>query len=185
MWINEIIDIKTGKLPFKFDYGGECSDDFLEKWEKKRTGNNISYFEDEKNGGLAVYAEIKVYESCPAFDLKITLENTGKTNTKMIDGLSTLDFSADCPLKDGTYLVRKTAGGLSTLEDFVQSEVIINDGGKLLLETSGGRSSNKDLPFFRIDTGKGNVIIAVGWTGQWKCEVKNINGYDKIFFNSL
>ena len=179
-WLNEVIDIKTGKLPFKFNYGGECSHGFLDKWDKKITEDSVSYFEDKKNGGLAVNAEIKVYDSCPAFDLKITLENTGKTNTKIIDGFSTLDFDIDSPLKDGSYVIHKAMGGLTAPEDFVQSDVIINDGEEVLLETAGGRSSNKDLPFFRIDAGKGNIIIAIGWTGQWKCEIKNAGRILKV-----
>ena len=180
MRLNEIIDTKTGRLPFKFNYGGECSCSFLDKWEKKITADSVSYFEDEKNGGLVINAEVKIYDSCPAFDLKITLENTGKANTKIIDGFSTLDFSVKSPLKDGSYVIHKSMGGLSTLDDFVQSEVKINDGQEVLLETAGGRSSNKDLPFFRIDTGKGGIIIAVGWTGQWKCGIKNENKTLKV-----
>jgi len=173
MQFNEIIDLKSDKLPFKFNYGGECSRNFLDKWEKKITADSVTYFEDEKNGGLVITADIKLYDSCPAFDLKITLENTGNTNTKLIEGFSTLDFCVDSPLNDGSYVVHKAMGGLTALNDFVQSDVIINDGEEFAIETAAGRSSNKDLPFFRIDTGKSNIIIAVGWTGQWKCAIKN------------
>lgn len=179
MRINEIADLKSGKLPFGFNYGGKCSSGFLDGWEKEITENSVSYFEDKKNGGLVIKAEFTAYDACPAFDLKIRLENTGKTNTKMIDAFSTLYFKTDSPVKDGGktyYALHKAMGGLSTLEDFVQNDVVIEDQTSFVLEAAGGRSSNKDLPFFRIDTEKGNIIVAVGWTGQWKCELKNRNG---------
>ena len=180
MWIDEIADLKSGRLPFKFNYDGKCSRGFLDKWKKEITAtdhatNTVSYFENDKEGGLVISAKITAYEFCPAFDLQITLENTGKSNTKMIDGFSTLHFEADSPAKEGSYALHKAKGGLSTPEDFVQEKITISDGESFLLETSGGRSSNKDLPFFRLDTGRGNIIVAVGWTGQWKCELKNQN----------
>ncbi len=40
--------------------------------------------------------------------------------------------------------------------------------------TSGGRSSEKNAPFFNIHfQGKG-YIAAVGWSGQWNCEIRRI-----------
>ena len=40
--------------------------------------------------------------------------------------------------------------------------------------TSGGRSSEKNAPFFNIHfQGKG-YITAVGWSGQWNCEIRRI-----------
>lgn len=40
--------------------------------------------------------------------------------------------------------------------------------------TSGGRSSEKNAPFFNIHfQGKG-YIAAIGWSGQWNCEIRRI-----------
>ncbi|MCL2814061.1 MAG: alpha-galactosidase [Oscillospiraceae bacterium] len=176
MWRNEIADLKSGKLPFRFNYDGKCSSGFLDLWERETTDNSVAYFENKKNGGLVINAELTAYESCPAFDLKITLENTGQTNTKMIDVFSTLYFTVGSPVKSGGYAVHKAMGGLSTPEDFVQGDAMVYDEENFIIETAGGRSSNRDLPFFQIDTGRGKIIAAVGWTGQWKCELKNRNG---------
>ena len=176
MWLGEIIDIGSGKLPFGFGYGGERSCGFLHGWDRQISGDTVKYFEDKKNGGLVVTAKLKAYEKWPAFDLQITLENTGTADTKTIEGFSTLCFEVASPPEGGAYVVHKAMGGLSTPEDFVQGDAVIGAGGKFTLETAGGRSSNKDLPFFRIDTGRGNIIVAVGWTGQWKCELENADG---------
>jgi len=34
-----------------------------------------------------------------------------------------------------------------------------------------GRSSNKDFPFFKIETNTGSIIVAVGWSGRWQADL--------------
>ncbi|MCL1887255.1 MAG: alpha-galactosidase [Kiritimatiellaeota bacterium] len=176
MWLDEIVNAANGKLPFAFTYGGKRSRDFLGEWAQTTTVDSARFSEDEKNGGLVVSATVKKFDALPAFDMRVTLENTGTKNTRLVENFSTLAFAVDAPLKDGSYLLHKTLGGLSTPDDFTQSDVVIPEGGEAVLSATGGRSSNKDLPFFRVDTGRGHIIIAVGWTGQWKCAMKNTGG---------
>ncbi|MCL2664225.1 MAG: hypothetical protein FWE82_01295 [Defluviitaleaceae bacterium] len=164
MWLDEITGAASGCLPFKFFYGGEDSRTFLGGWGKKNFGSSAKYFEDEKNGGLEITADIKIFGACPAFDLQIKFENTGDADTKAVSGLSTLYFELDCPLPDGSYIIRRANGGLSTKDDFVQSDVVINCGGKHSLAARGGRSSNADLPFFRIDAGRAASLSP--WAGR-------------------
>lgn len=44
-------------------------------------------------------------------------------------------------------------------------------GSRKYFSGEGGRSSQKYLPMFDINQGDGGYIVAVGWTGQWFCEM--------------
>ncbi|MBE5782786.1 MAG: hypothetical protein E7329_05640 [Clostridiales bacterium] len=37
--------------------------------------------------------------------------------------------------------------------------------------TNGGRSSNKSAPFFHVHKGGKGYIFAIGWSGQWNCQI--------------
>ena len=42
--------------------------------------------------------------------------------------------------------------------------------------TSGGRSCEATMPFFNANRGDEGVIFAIGWTGQWTCDVARRQG---------
>lgn len=39
---------------------------------------------------------------------------------------------------------------------------------------SGGRSSEKNAPFFNIHSQGRGYIAAIGWSGQWNCEIRRL-----------
>lgn len=45
----------------------------------------------------------------------------------------------------------------------------IPPGTKKQYTTSGGRSSEKNAPFFNVHKGGKGYVFAIGWTGQWNC----------------
>lgn len=45
-------------------------------------------------------------------------------------------------------------------------------GTKKTYATTGGRSSEAKAPFFNIHKGGVGYICAIGWTGQWNCEIE-------------
>lgn len=112
------------------------------------------------------------YRDFPAVESLLTFENVGREATGIVGGINALDYATQCPLQNGgPYRLHHTAGGAATHEDFKVSEIIIGKDKAAGMGGSFGRSSNSDLPFFRIDTGSGSVIVAVGWTGRWRAEV--------------
>ena len=56
----------------------------------------------------------------------------------------------------------------------------IYPGKKKEYSASGGRSSEKQAPFFDIGKNGRGYIFAIGWSGQWKCEIERTNDSVKI-----
>ena len=48
-------------------------------------------------------------------------------------------------------------------------------GSKKQYATSGGRSSEKNAPFFNVHKAGKGYIFAIGWTGQWNCVLERMN----------
>lgn len=57
-----------------------------------------------------------------------------------------------------------------TVENGFQS-YIFPDRPHKSYSTSGGRSSDKNAPFFNVHRQGAGVIFAIGWTGQWQCDL--------------
>ena len=57
---------------------------------------------------------------------------------------------------------------MPTRRDFAASVVALDEKHPETLGAGGGRSSNKDFPFFKVETGRGSLVVAVGWSGQWQ-----------------
>jgi alpha-galactosidase len=45
------------------------------------------------------------------------------------------------------------------------------------LGAGGGRSSNRDFPFFKVEAGDGSLVVAVGWSGQWQASLNSPDGF--------
>lgn len=58
----------------------------------------------------------------------------------------------------------------------------IYPGVKKHYSASGGRSSENSAPFFNIHKNGRGYIFAIGWTGQWNCEIERTE--DEIMFKS-
>lgn len=55
-------------------------------------------------------------------------------------------------------------------EEFRTIEEFISKGQKKQYKNAGGRSSNELMPFFEYVRGDEGMVIAVGWTGNWRAE---------------
>jgi len=78
--------------------------------------------------------------------------------------------------KEAPYRLHRTNGSPSNPTDFEARSIVVKE--KLAAEVmggGGGRSSNRDFPFFKIETARGSAIIAVGWSGQWQARVEPVD----------
>lgn len=181
MWRDQYFQLETEiNLPIRFYYNGECSDVFLKQWNKhidkcsnEETNDwdeyTVTYTENTSAPKLKVIVEVILYHDIAAADWKIHMENIGSDNTGMIEQISSMALKFNKPLLNGSFLLHKMLGSLYSPDDFKQSNVLLRTGSTEILETEGGRSSNKDSPYFTLDTGEGRMVAAIGWTGQWHC----------------
>jgi alpha-galactosidase len=96
-------------------------------------------------------------------------ENTGKADTAIIENVQALDLNVETPLPSGApYLLHQTHGGTPDPVQFEPTLLTVDGKHAQTLDAGHGRSSGKDFPFFKVQTGLGSIIVAVGWSGYWK-----------------
>lgn len=176
-------------VPFSFVYDGQSSSQILETWTKETSAARpaaarnssepaslrceATTWTDPKTG-LRVCWEVTRFADFPAVEWLLTFENTGSADTPIIEDIASLDVSLNTPLDDrGTYRLHRTNGAPSNPTDFEVRTVAVTPGRAETMGGGGGRSSNKDFPFFKIETGAGSLIVAVGWSGQWTARVSS------------
>jgi alpha-galactosidase len=170
-----VVPIGATRYPFSFLYDGKPSDTLLESWEgtalaRQRDSREVSTVQwVERTSGLAVTWEITRFPGDNAVDWVLYFENTGKADTALIENVQPLDLNVETPLPNGgPYLLHRTRGGTADPQQFEPSLLVVDAKHPQTLDAGHGRSSGKDLPFFKIQTGLGSIIVAVGWSGYWK-----------------
>jgi alpha-galactosidase len=142
--------------------------------------------------GLRLICEVSHFDEFPASEWVLFFENTGNADSAILEDIAVADYTfhtrlpdvqdvriTDCdqvlplqfPFSQDTlapFVLHRTNGAPSDATDFEVSRIALCAGAQAVLRAGGGRSSNHDLPFFRIDCAQGSAIVAVGWSGQWK-----------------
>jgi len=179
VWLDEIeagvVPLPRSRFPFSFVYMGRPSDELLPGWRSERRSEKLEDGKTETRtrwthpaSGLRVEWAVVRFDDFPAFESTLSFENDGQADTPIIEQIQSLDLTFDCPLAHPQpYRLHRTNGAPSNPTDFEASTVVIDEAHSAVLGGGGGRSSNKDFPFFKIETGIGSIIIAVGWSGQW------------------
>jgi alpha-galactosidase len=167
------------RLPGSFVYHGESSTKLLAKWphdekpvvdQADRRIYEVSW--KEPDGGLVATWRAEVFKDVSAMEFRWTFSNSSATATAPLSEVRALDLVGKAsPGK--VRLVHSTGGLDGGLTDaslgFVMSETKL---GTNTLAAAGGRSSNKDLPFFLLcdDTRANGIFVGVGWSGQWQAD---------------
>ena len=108
------------------------------------------------------------------------LENVSDENTRVISDLWDVDVSLPWtheepraatpwqPDRSKHTIIHSTRGSTSGPSDFSDAERIIFPGQNATYSSVGGRSSDGTAPYFNIHKNGKGIIVALGWTGQWK-----------------
>ena len=117
--------------------------------------------------GLVARCEGVEYLDSPVVEWTVYLKNTRVTDSGMIEDLRAIDLDL---VRDaaGEFVLHHNTGSTCTPTDYQPHEDKLAPGESKRITTSGGRSTNSDLPFFNIEQGAGRgTIVALGWPGQW------------------
>jgi alpha-galactosidase len=159
-------------LPASFVYGGQSSETLLKQWARTNkppvATQSRRIYEmrwTEPGGGLAATWHAEVFADRPAIEFHWIFENLGQQPSKPLTDVHALDVQVGRATR--TRLVHGN-GGLSDATAFLVSESPLRQ--PLQLSAVGGRSSNKDLPFFLLhdEASQSGVFMGVGWSGQWQ-----------------
>lgn len=172
------------RYPFSFTYHGKPSDELLPNWTRQEQtqpsegrGRQVTTTWTDPKTGLRVRWQVVRFADFPAAEWLLFFENTGPKDTPIIENLRSLDVTlrGGSPGQRG-YRLHRTNGAPSNPTDFEPTLLTLAKGDRCVLGAGGGRSSNKDFPFFKIETPRQSYLIAVGWSGQWQAQIKNPDG---------
>ena len=166
------------ELPFSFRFGESAGRELLPTWQEEQACDEsddggfrqTSAWRDPKTG-LKVTWETVGYDGFPAVEWVLHFENTGKADTPILEEVRALDVTvrrAGGPRE--AFVLHGARGGVCTPEDFEPLRFALRGNDTASLAAAGGRSSNKHLPFFNLDAGGRGLVVAVGWSGQWKAD---------------
>ena len=187
---------KNAALPFSFTYDGLLSASIPVAWSSLPTGIKPGRKTTRLTGvipdsGLKVICDLTVFNDFPASEWLLSFENTSAKPSRILENINVLDYLLTNPLNVDSgrncmpcdtflppaptrpegmppFILHSTNGAPSDPSDFEVSTVALHADAAIRLHAGGGRSSNHDFPFFRLDCGRGAAIIAVGWSGQWQ-----------------
>jgi len=170
----------SGRFPFSFSVGGLHCDDALGAFTEVRATKALSVWRTlttvtwaHPTNGLRLTLEAISYSDFPALDWVLWLENTGSSDSPLVENLLPLDISlAASSAAPRPYRLHRTAGGTPAPDQFAAEVLNIGGADYADLGARSGRSSTKDFPFFKVDLADGALVAAIGWSGNWAARVE-------------
>lgn len=196
------MDFLKNNKRFSFKLGGADAWDSDYKSEVTSIGNEVTTVY-QFGGGIKITNIAKKYDKFGAYEWVNYIENTSEQPSEIISDL----WDCDCTLpikyeenrkweayfpetKTATKVYAPTGSVWSKTEfscdiDAIRDNRRINHicpGDTKEYSASGGRSSEERAPFFNVHKEGEGYILALGWTGQWKCQISRAN--DSVTFKS-
>ncbi|NLF93791.1 MAG: alpha-galactosidase, partial [Oligosphaeraceae bacterium] len=116
--------------------------------------------------GLEVKCIAIAYNDFPTVEWTVYFKNTSDTNTPILEDILALD-DVFTKLNGQDFRLHHFKGAPSTSNDYQPYDTLLEPETKKILSAAGGRSTNKDMSYFNLETGDKGVIVVVGWPGQW------------------
>jgi alpha-galactosidase len=174
-----------GQIPFTFYFGRESSRELLRCWhlelvdQRQTNGREHQVWTWREPGpGLQVDWHLSLCAELGAAEWKLNFSNRSPQVSPVLRDVLALHFSLDAPISNESpisletrYELTRTAGPLSDPNDYTVTVERVDIQHDRVLSAGGGSSANRDFPFFLLRTGVGHVVIAVGWSGQWRARV--------------
>jgi alpha-galactosidase len=166
------------RYPFSFTYGDKSSDGLLPAWKRDEHSIRLdsertrltTVWTDAKSG-LKVYWDAVRYADFPAVEWVLYFENVGNCDTAVIENVRAMDLTLSSPLGSvAPYLLHSAKGGVPNPSQSMPKTCVIDEKNPATLGSETGRSSTKNLPFFRLDAGGETFVAAIGWSGCWRAD---------------
>ncbi len=126
--------------------------------------------------GLQVIRTVTERHGVNAIEFSLRIRNAGNQRLGVIQDIHALDIAFAEDAIAHSYVLSSGGGGYDGTyppEAFAIRKHFFDptlpSDGVVTLTTEGGRSSNRDLPFYFVQNDEGNagIFVAVGWSGQW------------------
>lgn len=173
----------NAKLPFSFLYGGKSSDEVLQNWKYDYTLQKIDDTKTnhklvwkETSSGISVRCEAIEYSDFPVVEWLLYLKNEGTNDSLLFENIRVLDAQISSSA-NSRFLLHHNTGSPADGNDYRPLETLFKPGVKKRLSGANGRSTSVDWSYFNLEkrTDEG-YIFAIGWPGQWFCDLECIVG---------
>jgi alpha-galactosidase len=166
---------EEGPLPFSFTYGGRAYGGAPPAgWKTERTSSTLDssrtqrvYVWRDPSTGLDVRIEATLYRDFDAAEWAVSFANGGDVETPVFENINAIDFAwkggggSPCDL----YYAE---GSHERITDFQPMRKPLDEEISEVFTPYGGRPSDGVLPFFNVVAPGHGLVVAIGWTGQWK-----------------
>lgn len=102
-----------------------------------------------------------------ALEWQMRLERASGEAPAVVQDIASADFTVAFPTTQPVTLYW-SKGSHSETSDFEPQEQALTKDVPIALSSFGGRSSDGVMPYFNLGDGQGGLILAIGWTGDWK-----------------
>lgn len=174
---------------FSFLYDGKAFEELDKECSVTETEAGITY-QYAISDGILVTNIGKYYADFNAYEWVTWFENTSDTPSGIFSQINDadllLEFSKDKPTElshdtgDRVKVYAPTGSNqtmkefycdMDSLEDKDKYHNILQAGSRNHYANEGGRSSSGRAPFFNIYKNNHGYIAAIGWSGQWNCDL--------------
>lgn len=165
--------VSADAAPFSFVYDGKRSRELLKNWDSTATSSTAAdgslwaqrfSFTDPETG-LLVSCVATVYGNFPTVEWTLWFKNTGRKDTPIISDIKALDYE----MKGTDFILHHWAGEFPW--DLQPEETVVKPGDKLGFTPIDGRSTDRLLPNYNIETPSGGMIAVLGWPGKWASRI--------------
>lgn len=111
--------------------------------------------------------ETQAYPDHAATEWQFRLRAPEAGESPLYENLKAADFEVAFPA-DAAVMLHWSKGSHSEPRDFEPKVNPLVVGEIFSLESFGGRSSDGVMPYFNLAGEGGGLIVAIGWTGDWK-----------------
>lgn len=175
VWIRERID--NNRL-FSFTYNGVAYANHMNEnnWTKSEaktdTGWRVSY--THKKDNVVAWSEITFDPETASVEWTNYFRNEGNSKSPIISDIRAIDSTVT--VENPT--LTSANGSTSEATDFRPYSIDLTTTTEYVgkMKTSGGLSSQGNLPYFDISNGEYGIMGGIGWTGNWSADFVNDNG---------
>ena len=119
--------------------------------------------------------EKRDYTNESAVEWQVLLQAPASGESPLCEDVRSADFIVRLPSDRGAR-VHWSRGSHSKATDFEPQVEVLTRGNPFTLESFGGRSSDGVMPYFNLATEGGGLIVAVGWSGDWRASFESHAG---------
>jgi alpha-galactosidase len=170
------------QLPFSFEYGGEPSRDFLSHWTFTQSSARLDqnrtqcdFVWSDPTTKLVVDCRAVRYADFPTAEWTVYFRNGGDGDSPIISDIEALDLHF-ARVVGSEFDLHYSRGSMAKADDYEPLEQVLAPGSKLPIGVEGGRSTEQFLPYFNLVGSDRNLIVGLGWPGNWRARFARDHG---------